>query len=223
MTKRKLTKYEDDVRRNLRKSAEINPAQSPHNGIHTCSKGCKKQGCNRGLRDTIEEQNAQIESLKQDLLEKTAAVRQVAQDNKTETEATRIENARLQAEVERLTSDLQMEKENKDRLVREWQKANNEVYGLQTQVAALIDDQTRLKAELTDCKVEADRLKAEVERLTFDPLTYLDDQGEWMPRHIHLAAVERLQAEVERLDTLCKQLRMVVLYNDEAAVKGVQS
>jgi uncharacterized small protein (DUF1192 family) len=42
-------------------------------------------------------------------------------------------------------------------------------------------------------------LKAEVERLTFDPLTYLDDQGEWMPRHIHLAAVERLKAEVERL------------------------
>ena len=50
------------------------------------------------------------------------------------------------------------------------------------------------------------RLKAEVERLTFDPFTYLDDQGEWMPRHIHLAAVERLQAEVERLDTLCKQM-----------------
>ena len=209
MPKRKPTKHEDDVRRNLRKSAEINPAQSPHNGIHTCSKGCKKQGCNRGLRDTIEEQNAQIESLKQDLLEKTAAVRQVAQDNKTETEATRIENARLQAEVERLTSDLQMEKENKDRLVREWQKANNEVYGLQTQVAALIDDQTRLKAE--------------VERLTFDPMTYLDDQGEWMPRHIHLAAVERLQAEVERLDILCKQLRMVVLYNDEAAKDGKPS
>jgi uncharacterized small protein (DUF1192 family) len=42
-------------------------------------------------------------------------------------------------------------------------------------------------------------LKAEVERLTFDPLTYLDDQGEWMPRHIHLAAVERLKAENERL------------------------
>ena len=44
------------------------------------------------------------------------------------------------------------------------------------------------------------RLKAEVERLTFDPLTYLDDQGEWMPRHTHLAAVERLKAEVERLE-----------------------
>ena len=54
----------------------------------------------------------------------------------------------MKAEVERLTSDIQMEKENEDRLVREWQKANNEVYGLQRQVAALIDDQTRLKAEV---------------------------------------------------------------------------
>ena len=63
-------------------------------------------------------------------------------------ESLEAENARLKAEVERLTSDIQMEKENEDRLVREWQKANNEVYGLQTQVAALIDDQTRLKAEV---------------------------------------------------------------------------
>ena len=53
--------------------------------------------------------------------------------------------ARLKAEVERLTSDLQMEKENEDRLVREWQKANNEVYGLKTQVAALIDELERLR------------------------------------------------------------------------------
>jgi cell division protein FtsB len=81
--------------------------------------------------------------------------------------------ARLKAEVERLTSDIQMEKENEDRLVREWQKANNEVYGLQTQVAALIDDQTRLKAECqarqaenSVLAVECDSLKAEVERLT---------------------------------------------------------
>ncbi len=58
------------------------------------------------------------------------------------------EVASLKAEVERLTSDIQMEKENEDRLVREWQKANNEVYGLQRQVAALIDDQTSLKAEV---------------------------------------------------------------------------
>jgi uncharacterized small protein (DUF1192 family) len=51
----------------------------------------------------------------------------------------------LKDEVERLTSDLQMEKENEDRLVREWQRANNEVYGLKTQVAALIDELERLR------------------------------------------------------------------------------
>lgn len=77
MPKRKLTKHQDDVRRNLRKSAEINPAQSPHDGIHTCSKGCKKPGCNRALRDTIEEQDAQIEALKQDLKEEAARSRHV--------------------------------------------------------------------------------------------------------------------------------------------------
>lgn len=53
----------------------------------------------------------------------------------------------LEAEVTRLTEELKMEKENEDRLVREFQDANNEVYGLQRQVAALIDNQTRLKAE----------------------------------------------------------------------------
>ena len=68
------------------------------------------------------------------------------------------ENASLKAEVERLTSDIQMEKENEDRLVREWQKANNEVYGLQTQVAALIDDQTRLKAEVERLTKAGDEL-----------------------------------------------------------------
>lgn len=65
---------------NLRKNAEINDAQSPHDGIHTCSKGCKKPGCNRGLRDTIEEQDAQIVALKQDLLEKTAELRRLHQE-----------------------------------------------------------------------------------------------------------------------------------------------
>ena len=125
MPKRKLTKHEDDIRRGLRpidryeprarsiggawrmvkcidgayvdaeqhdevveylrKNADINHPQSPYDGIHTCSKGCKKPGCNRTLRDTIEEQDQQIEALKRDVLEKTA------------------ENARLKAEVERLT------------------------------------------------------------------------------------------------------------------------
>jgi chromosome segregation ATPase len=77
----------------------------------------------------------------------------------------RAERKRLEAEVERLTSDLQMEKENEDRLVREWQKANNEVYGLQTQVAALIDDQTRLKAEVDELKADKQQLEARLDFL----------------------------------------------------------
>jgi chromosome segregation ATPase len=83
------------------------------------------------------------------------------------------EIARLKAEVEQLTSDLQMEKENEDRLVRLWQTSNNEVYGLQSQVAALIDDQTRLKAEVermtllqSETLAERNKAEAEVERLT---------------------------------------------------------
>ena len=68
----------------------------------------------------------------------------------------------LKAEVERLTSDLQMEKENEDRIVRLHQKANNDVYGLQTQVAALIDDQTRLKAEVERLTKAGDALNEQV-------------------------------------------------------------
>jgi uncharacterized coiled-coil protein SlyX len=68
-------------KRKLRKNAEINHPQSPHDGIHTCSKGCKKPGCNRTLRDTIEEQDKQIEALKRDLLEKTAELRKSEEHN----------------------------------------------------------------------------------------------------------------------------------------------
>jgi len=73
--------------------------------------------------------------------------------------------ANLKAEVARLDDELKMEKENEDRLVREWQRANNEVYGLQRQVAALIDDQTRLNSLIANSEHENARLKAEVERL----------------------------------------------------------
>ena len=55
-------------------------------------------------------------------------------------------------------------------------------------------------------KDEIERLKAEVERLTFDPLTYLDDHGEWMPRHIHLVAVERL--EVRNAELVSENARL---------------
>jgi len=49
------------------------------------------------------------------------------------------ENARLKAEVERLTSDLQMEKENEDRLVRLHQDARNEVERLTKAGDAMAD------------------------------------------------------------------------------------
>ena len=65
------------TKRKLRKKAEINHPQSPHDGIHTCSKGCSKPGCTRTLRDTIDVQDKQIEALKRDLLEQTAIVRQL--------------------------------------------------------------------------------------------------------------------------------------------------
>ena len=65
------------TKRKLRKKAEINLPQSPHEGIHTCSKGCKKPGCTRTLRDTIEEQNKQIEALKRDVLEQAEEIRQL--------------------------------------------------------------------------------------------------------------------------------------------------
>ena len=65
------------------------------------------------LRDTIEEQDKQIEALKRDVLEKTAEVRNLkeviadlhnqADDDLDSIETERIENARLKADVERLT------------------------------------------------------------------------------------------------------------------------
>jgi hypothetical protein len=93
------------TKRKLRKNADISPPQSPHDGIHTCSRGCSKPGCTRTLRDTIEEQDQQIEALKRDVLEQATAVRQLrferihdishmgGQDE---------EISRLRAEVERL-------------------------------------------------------------------------------------------------------------------------
>jgi uncharacterized coiled-coil protein SlyX len=69
------------TKRKLRKNADISPPQSPHDGIHTCSRGCKNPGCTRTLRETIEEQDQQIEALKQDVLEKTAELRKSEEHN----------------------------------------------------------------------------------------------------------------------------------------------
>ena len=56
------------------------------------------------------------------------------------------------SEIAHLKSELAMEKENEDRIVRLWQQANNEVHGQRSQIAALIDNQTRLKAEVERLK-----------------------------------------------------------------------
>lgn len=122
MPKRKLTKHEDDIRRGLRspdsmppygklrKSAENSPTQSPHDGIHTCSRGCSKPGCSRALRDTIQEQDAQIEALKRDLLEATAENRKKAMDRVHDLNligGLQEENARLKEQMESYIEEAQ--------------------------------------------------------------------------------------------------------------------
>jgi multidrug resistance efflux pump len=61
------------------------------------------------------------------------------------------ENARLKAEVDRLTSDLQMEKENEDRLVRLHQDARNEVERLTKAGNAM---EMTLQADFNGCPYE---------------------------------------------------------------------
>lgn len=85
--------------------------------------------------------NAQVETL-------TAEVRCLEAVIRSHERVDSLIVANLKAEVERLESDLKLEKENEDRLVRLWQTANNEVHGQATQIAALIDNQTSLKAEV---------------------------------------------------------------------------
>ena len=74
-----------------------------------------------------------------------------------------LDDMRLQAEVERLESDLKLEKENEDRLVRLWQTANNEVHGQRSQIAALIDNQTSLKAEVERLRKAGDKMAKRTE------------------------------------------------------------
>ena len=104
--------------------------------------------------------------------------------------------ANLKAEVERLESDLKLEKENEDRLVRLWQTANNEVHGQRSQIAALIDNQTSLKAE--------------VERL--------EKQEEYLQNTLNQYALDdmRLQAEVARLRKAGIAMGMCLPDTDEA-------
>lgn len=189
----------------LRKFAEINPAQSPHDGIHTCSKGCKKPGCNRRLRETIEEQNAQIEALKQDLLEQAAAVRHLRMKrihDLNQIGGLQEENARLRAEVERLTW-LQVETLN------ERNKAEVEVERLNE---ALKDEQA-VSGHRAD---EVTRFKAEVERLTAIVGADAIDREHGMCCDSASEAAA-LKAEVERLRKAGDAMASSIQFNEEMA------
>jgi hypothetical protein len=56
-----------------------------------------------GMASDISEHIKMVESANESLIKEKDELRSVAEDNKRECEATRIENARLKAEVERLT------------------------------------------------------------------------------------------------------------------------
>ena len=93
----------------------------------------------------VDAENARLKAEVERLTELNATISLRYDATKSMLDGCAKEIEEMEAEVERLTSDIQMEKENEDRLVREWQKANNEVYGLQRQVAALIDELERLR------------------------------------------------------------------------------
>lgn len=192
MTKRKPTKHEDDILRNirqpdrydpkarsiggpwrmvkckdgayvcyeqhleiidnLRKNAEIDSAQSSHDGIHTCSKGCSKPGCNRSLRDTIEEQDAQIEALKQDLLEKAAELRRLHRERVHDLN----QIGGLQEENQSLAGQVRQFEEHRDTAAQIIKRLEAEVEALMTTPCSRL-----LRAE----REENERLKAEVGRL----------------------------------------------------------
>jgi hypothetical protein len=208
MTKRKLTKHEDDIRRGLRpidryeprarsiggawrmvkcidgayvdaeqhdemieylrKNADISPPQSPHDGIHTCSKGCKKPGCNRTLRDTIEEQDRQIEALKRDVLEKTAELRnlkEVVHDLRisAEDDLDSIDTAR--EEIARLQAELRKSEEHNAALCERMQDLNSELFAASNINGKLHMNRVHDLNQMGGQCEENARLKAEVERL----------------------------------------------------------
>ena len=108
---------------------------------------------NAQLKGRVIALNAQVETL-------TAEVRCLEAVVRSHERVDCLTVANLKAEVERLESDLKLEKENEDRLVRLWQTANNEVHGQRSQIAALIDNQTSLKAEVERLRKAGDELQS---------------------------------------------------------------
>ena len=151
------------TKRKLRKNADISPPQSPHDGIHTCSRGCKKPGCTRTLRDTIEEQNQQIEALKRDVLEKTAELRNLkevvsdlrisAEDDLDSIETARSENAGL--------------KEHNEALCERMQDLNGEVHTASCANANMHKENARLKAEVERLTKAGDNLEQVLTEISY--------------------------------------------------------
>jgi uncharacterized coiled-coil protein SlyX len=139
----------------LRKNAEINPPQSPHDGIHTCSKGCNKPGCNRTLRDTIEEQDQQIEALKRDVLEKTVELRKSEEHN-----------AALCERMQDLRSELFAASNINGKLHMKRVHDLNQMGGQCEEIARLKAEVERLTAFTTSTIIPNEELQAQVERLT---------------------------------------------------------
>jgi chromosome segregation ATPase len=146
--------------RKLRKNADISPPQSPHDGIHTCSKGCTK--CTRTLRDTIEEQNQQIEALKRDVLEKATELRNLKEV---------VSDLRISAEddfdsIETARKEIASLKEHNEALCERMQDLNGELFGASNINAKLhmkrVHDLNHMGGQ---CE-EIARLTAQVERLT---------------------------------------------------------
>lgn len=179
---------------------------TPHDGIHTCSKGCKKNGCNRGLRDTIEEQDAQIEALKQDLLEQSAAARHLRcerihdlnqigglQEELAELRASSFVTAVPVEEYEKLKADFHQAHDERADYAKDVSKLKAEVEALMTTPCSRL-----LRAE----REEVTRLKAEVERLTNENgnnSVMKEDRSRFEYEPIWYLKCMSARAEVERL------------------------
>jgi uncharacterized coiled-coil protein SlyX len=139
----------------LRKSADISPPQSPHDGIHTCSRGCSKPGCTRTLRDTIEEQDQQIEALKRDILEKTAELRKSEEHNAALCERMQDLNGEVHT-ASCANANMHKHKEENARLKTEVEHFK----------FTLEEERQIAREDWAGLRHENARLKAEVERLT---------------------------------------------------------
>jgi len=220
------------TKRKLRKNADISHPQSPHDGIHTCSKGCTK--CSRGLRDTIEEQNQQIEALKRDVLEKTAELRKSEEHNEALCERLqdlnselhtcscananmhkyKNENASLKAEVERLTA-----------FTTRTIIPNEE---LQAQVERLTSNNARLKEAIDDSYKAVDEMEKrmrewdeEILNIEIAKNAKLRDEIKqlkeaWVDKKMQEDRDELLQ-QVERLTKAGDAMASSIQFNEEMA------